>query len=34
MVKVLWKNDRVEQMTWETEEQMRKEYPGLFEMHT
>ena len=30
MVKVLWRNDRVEEMTWETEASMRKRYPHLF----
>ena len=30
MVKVLWKNDRVEKMTWETEASMRSRYPYLF----
>ena len=34
MVKVLWKSDKVEEMTWETEEKMRKEYPQLFGMET
>ena len=32
MVKVLWKSDKVEEMTWETEEKMKKEYPEIFEM--
>ena len=30
MVKVLWRNDRVEEMTWETEALMRSRYPFLF----
>ena len=34
MVKVLWKNDKVEEMTWETEEMMKRDYPELFEMTT
>ncbi|XP_015159065.1 uncharacterized protein [Solanum tuberosum] len=29
-VKVLWRNNNVEEMTWEVEEEMRKEYPQLF----
>ena len=33
-VKVLWKSNRVEERTWETEERMRKEYPELFDMMT
>ncbi|XP_049378064.1 uncharacterized protein LOC125842801 [Solanum stenotomum] len=28
--KVLWRNNNVEEMTWEVEEEMRKEYPQLF----
>ncbi|CAH9102252.1 unnamed protein product [Cuscuta epithymum] len=31
MVKVLWKSDRVEEETWETEALMRKQYSFLFE---
>ncbi|CAH9140056.1 unnamed protein product [Cuscuta epithymum] len=31
MVKVLWKSDRVEEETWETEALMRKQYAFLFE---
>ena len=34
MVKILWKNDKVEEMTWETEKMMRKEYPELFHIRT
>ncbi|XP_070009832.1 uncharacterized protein [Nicotiana sylvestris] len=30
-VKVLWRNQQVEKATWETEEEMRKKYPHLFE---
>ena len=30
LVKVLWRNHNVEEATWETEEDMRKEYPELF----
>ena len=30
MVKVLWRSDRVDEMTWETEVLMRKHYPYLF----
>ena len=30
MVKVLWKSDRVEEMTFETEASMRKCYPHVF----
>jgi len=29
-VKVLWRNDNREEMTWEAEESMRKRYPQLF----
>jgi len=29
-VKVLWSNNNVEEMTWEPEEEMRKEYTQLF----
>ncbi|XP_049394621.1 uncharacterized protein LOC125858883 [Solanum stenotomum] len=29
-VKVLWRNNNVEEMTWEAEEEMRNEYPQLF----
>ena len=31
MVKVLWRSDAIEQMTWETETSMRNHYPYLFE---
>ena len=31
MVKVLWRSDLVEEMTWETETFMRNHYPYLFE---
>ena len=30
MVKVLWRSDRVEEMTWEVKASMRKCYPFLF----
>ena len=30
MVKVLWKSDTVEEMTWETETSMKSRYPYLF----
>ncbi|XP_070022771.1 uncharacterized protein [Nicotiana sylvestris] len=30
-VKVLWRNQQVEKATWETEEELRKKYPHLFE---
>ena len=30
-VKVLWKNQFVEEVTWEAEEDMKKRYPRLFE---
>ncbi|XP_070042739.1 uncharacterized protein [Nicotiana tomentosiformis] len=30
-VKVLWKNQQVEETTWEAEEEMKKKYPHLFE---
>ncbi|KAK4716121.1 hypothetical protein R3W88_014459 [Solanum pinnatisectum] len=29
-LKVLWRNNNVEEMTWEAEEEMKKEYPQLF----
>nr|XP_016507762.1 PREDICTED: uncharacterized protein LOC107825421 [Nicotiana tabacum] len=29
-VKVLWRNNNIEEMTWEAEEEMRKKYPHLF----
>ena len=31
MVKVLWRSDLLEEMTWETEVFMRNHYPYLFE---
>ncbi|KAL0539703.1 hypothetical protein IC582_023919 [Cucumis melo] len=31
LVKVLWQNHRVEEATWEREEDMRAQYPELFE---
>ncbi|CAH9138313.1 unnamed protein product [Cuscuta epithymum] len=31
MVKVLWRSDRVEEETWETEVSMREQYPFLFD---
>ncbi|XP_070005429.1 uncharacterized protein [Nicotiana sylvestris] len=30
-VKELWRNQQVEEATWEDEEEMRKKYPYLFE---
>ena len=30
-VKVLWRNQFVEEMTWEAEKDMKKRYPHLFE---
>ncbi|WMV13757.1 hypothetical protein MTR67_007142 [Solanum verrucosum] len=30
-VKVLWRNQSVEEVTWEAEEDMKKRYPHLFE---
>ncbi|XP_027155708.1 uncharacterized protein LOC113756110, partial [Coffea eugenioides] len=30
LVKILWKNHRVEEATWEMEEEMQKKYPELF----
>ena len=30
MVKVLWRNHKVEEATWEIESEMRKNYPYLF----
>ncbi|XP_070002938.1 uncharacterized protein [Nicotiana sylvestris] len=30
-VKVLWRNQQVEEATWEAEEEMKKKYPYLFE---
>ena len=30
MVKILWKYHEMREATWETEEQMRKYYPQLF----
>ena len=32
MVKVLWRSDAIEEMTWETEASMRHHYPYLFEV--
>ena len=32
MVKVLWKSDAIEEITWETEAFMRSQYPYLFEV--
>ena len=31
LVKVLWRNHLVEEATWEPEEQMREQYPHLFQ---
>jgi hypothetical protein len=33
LVKVLWNNHPVPDATWETEEEMRRMYPHLFEMY-
>ena len=30
LVKILWRNHRIEEATWESEEEMRKNYPELF----
>ena len=30
MVKILWRSNRVEEMTWKTEASMRNRYPFLF----
>ena len=32
MVKVLWRNYSIEEMTWKTEASMRNHYPYLFEV--
>ena len=32
MIKVLWKSDTIEEMTWETEAFMRNHYPYLFDV--
>ena len=32
IIKVLWRNDSVEEMIWETETSMRNHYPYLFEV--
>ena len=32
MVKVLWKSDMIEEMTWEPESFMKDHYPYLFEV--
>ena len=31
MVKVLWRSAQIEEMTWESEQQMRVQYPHLFQ---
>ncbi|KAL6137810.1 hypothetical protein ACLB2K_063099 [Fragaria x ananassa] len=31
LVKVLWRNQQIEEATWELEEQMKQQYPYLFE---
>ena len=31
LVKVLWRNHEIEEATWESKEQMLKQYPSLFE---
>ena len=30
LVKVLWRNHKIEEATWESEETMRQQYPQLF----
>jgi len=30
MVKILWRNDQIEEVTWETEQFMRQQYPYMF----
>ena len=30
MIKVLWRNSQIEEVTWEREFEMRKKYPDLF----
>ena len=30
LVKVLWRNHKVEEVTWEREDEMRAKYPHLF----
>ena len=30
-VKILWRNQKVEEATWEREDEMREKYPHLFE---
>ena len=32
MVKVLWRSDAIEEMTWKTEASMRNHYPYLFDV--
>ena len=32
-VKVLWRNQQVEEVTWEAEEAMKLKYPHLFQLH-
>ncbi|XP_049414696.1 uncharacterized protein LOC125877450 [Solanum stenotomum] len=32
-VKVLWRNQQVEEVTWEAEEAMKLKYPHLFQIH-
>ena len=32
MVKVLWRNNSIEEMTWKTEASMRNHYPYLFDV--
>ena len=31
LVKVLWRNHKTEEVTWESEETMRQQYPQLFD---
>jgi len=31
LVKVLWRNQNIEEATWELEEEIRKDYPHLFQ---
>ena len=33
LVKILWKNHGVEEVTWEVEEEIQKKYPDLFTNH-
>ena len=31
LIKVLWRSQKVEEVTWEPEEEMQKNYPELFQ---